>query len=97
MQSSMFIWLDVHKATISSQSPKGSVAARSATGDNSTPSGHIRKLVKKLGANGRHPHFCYAAGPCGYGLHRQLVELGHDCMVVAFLLIPVKRGDSQYL
>ena len=82
MQSSMFIALDVHKATISS-SPKGSVAARSTTGGNSTPSGHIRKL-NKLGANGRHPHFCYAAGPCGYGLHRQLVELGHDCRVVAF-------------
>ena len=27
-------------------------------------------------------HFCYEAGPCGYGLYRQLVELGHDCVVV---------------
>ena len=28
-----------------------------------------------------------------YGLHRQLVELGHDCIVVAPSLIPVKAGD----
>ena len=37
--------------------------------------------------------FCYEAGPCGYGLHRQLTELGYDCIVVAPSLIPVKAGD----
>jgi putative transposase len=25
----------------------------------------------------------YEAGGCGYGLHRQLTRLGHDCVVVA--------------
>lgn len=38
-------------------------------------------------------HFCYEAGPCGYGLRRQLLEMGHDCIVVAPSLIPVKAGD----
>src|SRR5437899_1162435 len=37
--------------------------------------------------------FCYEAGPCGYGLHRLLTGGGHDCVVVAPSLIPVKAGD----
>lgn len=37
--------------------------------------------------------FCYEAGPCGYGLHRQLTDLGWDCQVVAPSLIPRKAGD----
>ena len=56
-------------------------------------SNHVRKLAEKLGGGGRQLHFCYEAGPCGYGLHRQLSELGHDCVVVAPSLIPVKAGD----
>jgi transposase len=37
--------------------------------------------------------FCYEAGPCGYGLYRQLLALGHGCQVVAPSLIPKKAGD----
>ena len=37
--------------------------------------------------------FCYEAGPCGYGVHRQLSSLGLDCLVVAPALIPRKAGD----
>ena len=54
---------------------------------------HVRKLVEKLEAGARKLHFCNKAGPCGYGLHRQLVEMGHDCLVVAPSLSPVKTGD----
>ena len=43
--------------------------------------------------DGRQLHFCYEAGPCGYGLFRQLSEMGHDCIVVAPSLIPMKAGD----
>lgn len=32
--------------------------------------------------------------PCGYGLYRQLVELGHDSILVAPSLIPVRAGDQ---
>jgi transposase len=53
----------------------------------------VRKLAEGLGADGCQLYFCYEAGPCGYGLHRQLVELGHDCIVVAPSLIPMKAGD----
>ena len=38
-------------------------------------------------------HFCNDAGTCGYGLYRQLVKLGHDCIVVATSLLPMKAGD----
>jgi transposase len=37
--------------------------------------------------------FCYEAGPCGYGIHRQLTDLGWDCIVVASSLIPKKAED----
>lgn len=49
--------------------------------------------MERLGADRSRLHFCYEAGPCGYGRHRQLVDLGHDCIVVAPSLIPVKAGD----
>lgn len=51
------------------------------------------KLVKKLAAKYERLAFCYEAGPTGYGLHRQITELGHECMVVAPSLIPKKPGD----
>lgn len=51
------------------------------------------KLVSKLAAKYRRLTFCYEAGPTGYGLHRLIESLGHDCMVVAPSLIPKKAGD----
>jgi hypothetical protein len=56
---------------------------------------HIAKLVERLGRNGSQLSFCYEAGPCGYGLRRQLTELGHGCIVVAPSLIPMKAGDRE--
>jgi transposase len=94
MQHSMFIGLDVHKATISvavAQGERGGEIRHWGTVPHRPD--HIRKFVEKLGAGGRRLHFCYEAGRCGYGLYRQLVELGHDCIVVAPSLIPVKAGD----
>lgn len=94
MHDSTFIGLDVHKATISVAVAKGERGGEVRHwGTVPHRPDHIRKLVEKLGAGGSRLHFCYEAGPCGYGLHRQLVELGHDCIVVAPSLIPVKAGD----
>jgi transposase len=53
----------------------------------------IRKLVAKLAAKYRDLMFCYEAGPTGYGLHRLLKSLGHDCLVMAPSLVPKKAGD----
>jgi transposase len=51
------------------------------------------KLVKKLAAKYERVAFCYEAGPTGYGLYRQISDLGHECMVVAPSLVPKKPGD----
>uniref|UniRef100_UPI001555CA47 IS110 family transposase n=1 Tax=Mangrovicoccus sp. HB161399 TaxID=2720392 RepID=UPI001555CA47 len=94
MQDSMFIGLDVHKATISV-----AVAAGERRGEvrhwGTIPNRAeaILKLAEKLGAGGGKLHFCHEAGPCGYGLHRQLTEIGQNCVVVAPSLIPVRSGD----
>jgi transposase len=52
----------------------------------------VRRLVERLAA--KHPalSFCYEAGPCGYGLYRQILSLGHPCMVVAPSLVPSRPG-----
>jgi transposase len=52
-----------------------------------------RKLVAKLSQRYQKLHFCYEAGPTGYGLHRWLTELGHSNSVVAPSLIPKRPGD----
>jgi len=53
----------------------------------------MRKLVAKLAMKYRHLTFCYEAGPTGYGLHRLIKSLDHECMVVAPSLTPKKPGD----
>ena len=53
----------------------------------------LRRLAGKLGQQGVELRFCYEAGPCGYGIQRQLSVLGHQCIVVAPSLIPKRPGD----
>jgi len=53
-----------------------------------------RKLVAKLAARYDELHFCYEAGPTGYGLHRCLTDMGQDCMVIAPSLMPRRPGDQ---
>ena len=53
----------------------------------------VRKLVRRLAAKYAILHFCYEAGPTGYGLFRQLTEMGHDTIVVAPSLIPRRPGE----
>ena len=57
--------------------------------DNSGKTTIVNKLKPKKGGL----FFCYEAGPCGFGIHRQLIDLGWDCLVVATSLIPKKAGD----
>src|SRR5215208_4853933 len=53
----------------------------------------MRRLAARLAAKYDRLHFCYEAGPTGYGLHRLLTGLGHHCTVVAPSLIPRRPGD----
>jgi transposase len=52
-----------------------------------------RQLITKLSKTYRQMTFCYEAGPTGYGLYRQIKDLGHECIVVAPSLIPMKASD----
>jgi transposase len=53
----------------------------------------VERVIGKLAGRYETLHFCYEAGPLGYGLYRQIRGLGHDCTVVAPSLIPKKRGE----
>jgi transposase len=53
----------------------------------------VTKMVRKLGDRYETLHFCYEAGPTGYGLYRQILALGHGCTVVAPSLIPRRPGE----
>lgn len=51
------------------------------------------RVVQRLAGKFDHLHFCCEAGPTGYGLHRLIRSLGHECSVVAPSLIPRRPGD----
>jgi transposase len=53
----------------------------------------VAAMVAKLAKRGAKLHFCYEAGPTGYELYRQILELGHHCDLVASSLIPRRPGD----
>jgi transposase len=53
----------------------------------------MRRIVQQISAKFDRVHFCYEAGPTGYGLYRLIRSLGHECTVVAPSLIPRKPGD----
>ena len=53
----------------------------------------VAKLVRKVADRYDTLHFCYEAGPTGYGLYRQIMAMGHECTVVAPSMIPRKLGE----
>ena len=92
--STSYVGLDVHKSTISvaiAEDGRGGDIRDYGVVENRADI--LVKLVERLGRRGQLLHFCYEAGPCGYGLHRLLSGLGQDSTVVAPSLIPKKAGD----
>ena len=94
METTTFVGLHVHKATIAVAVARGGLrdAAEFLGTIENTPAA-LAKLMAKLGRKHGRLSFCYEAGPCGYGVHRQLLQAGHDCAVVAPALIPRRAGD----
>jgi transposase len=90
---SKFVGLDVHKETIAVSVAEANGGEVRYVGEIGNTPEALDKLVKQLRKGGAHLSFCYEAGPCGYGIHRQLTDLGWDCQVVAPSLIPKKTGD----
>jgi transposase len=93
-ETARYIGLDVHKASISvtvaEEGRNGEVRFIGAIPNTSLD---VAKLARRLAKEGHRLEFCYEAGGCGYGIYRQLTELGHHCVVVAPSLIPRKSGD----
>ena len=94
MEHTRFVGLDIHKERISiAVAESGRSGAVEYLGEISNDPVAIGKLCDRLARPGKTLAFCYEAGPCGYGVHRQLTSLGHRCDVVAPSLIPNKSGD----
>jgi transposase len=92
--SEVFVGLDTSKQKISvAIANTGRSGEVRFFGDiESTPS-MVERMVMKLAKHHHRLRFCYEAGPTGYGLHRQITALGHECVVVAPSLIPRRPGE----
>ena len=83
MNNIRFVGLDVHKQRISvSVADSGRQAAVEYLGEIDNEPTAIAKLCLRLARRGAILSFCYEAGPCGYGVYRQLIGLGHRWSVV---------------
>ena len=79
-----YLGLDVHKGTIAVAVTEGGQCSEVREhGEIANAPGAITKLRAKLGGPGVDLHICYEAGPCGYGIQRQVATAGHSCVVVA--------------
>jgi transposase len=90
-KSIRYIGLDVHKQTIA-VAVADAREVRSYGVIANTPT-TLNALADKLSESAPELRFCCEAGPCGYGIQRQLTVAGQDCVMVAPSLIPRKPGD----
>jgi transposase len=93
--SKMYVGLDTDKrhidVAVADPLPGGDVRYWGQIGSDAAS---VDRLVKKLGQGGRELVMCYEAGPCGYGLYRQLSgKRGVTCMVVAPSMVPRRPGE----
>jgi transposase len=88
--STRFVGMDVHARTIAIAVADGE-GVRSVGVIPNRPD-TLRRIMKRLGPPAT-LRACYEAGPCGYGIYRELVAMGIHCDVIAPTLIPKKAGD----
>jgi transposase len=90
-----YVGLDVHKETIAVAVAEPGREEPIYRGEIANAPKKVEKLIAKLSEayDGGLLLFCYEAGPCGYGLYRQLIASGHDCAVVAPSKIPKAAGE----
>ena len=78
-----YIGLDVHKDAIAvALAEAGRRSEVREYGKIANAPTAVKALATKLSRGGNELRFCYEAGPCGYGIQRQLTLAGHECVVV---------------
>jgi transposase len=90
-----YVGLDVHQETIAVAVAEPGRGEPLYRGEIANRAKAVEKLLAKLSERygGGVLQFCYEAGPCGYGLYRQIIAGGHDCQVVAPSRIPKAPGE----
>lgn len=88
-----YVGLDTHKDTIAVAIADTAGGKPRYYGEIANTPTAVAKLITDVSPTGELVSFCYEAGPCGYGIYRQITGSGHDCAVVAPSLIPTKPGD----
>ncbi len=92
MNDTIFVGLDVQKETIEiavTEGRWGNIEDRGKIAN--TPEALWRQL-RRLGPR-EQLLAAYEAGPCGYGIYRQLTCRGVPCVVIAPSLVPRRPGD----
>lgn len=88
-----YVGLDVHKDTIAVAVARPGRADPEWHGTIANRRSALKRVIDRLAPKGEMLNFCYEAGPCGYGVYRELIEWGHHCDVVAPGLVP--RGATD--
>lgn len=92
-EGTAYVGLDVHKATIAAAIAADDGRPPTALGVIANEPAAVRKLFSGVQHGFSEIHVAYEAGPTGYGVQRQLAQLGIDCRVVAPSQIPKRAGD----
>lgn len=93
IEYSAYVGLDVHKDSIAVAVALPGREEPVYRGEIRHSRRSLRRLIGRLSPHGEVLSFCYEAGPCGYGVYREIVETGHACQVVSPSLIPRKPGE----
>lgn len=90
-----YVGLDVHKETIAIAVAEPGREEPVYEGEIANTPQRVERKIQQLNKRyaGELLQFVYEAGPCGYGLYRQLLASGHDAQVVAPSRIPSTPGE----